>query len=84
MVNVSLLAKWRWRLLTCENAFRKEVLIAKYSNIIRGVVDLGGEIWPRVGDGGFTKFWKDCWVGKCLFVINFHGFSCCQTKKKPR
>jgi len=61
MVNVSLLAKWRWRLFACKNAFWKKVLIAKYKNIISGVADLGGEIWPRSGqDGGrmWCKFKK--------------------------
>lgn len=46
--SASLLVKWRWRLLTCENAVWKWVLMAKYGNIISGVPDIGGEIWPRV------------------------------------
>jgi len=30
-VNLSLLAKWRWRLLNVENALWKEALVEKYS-----------------------------------------------------
>jgi hypothetical protein len=29
-VNLSLLIKWRWRLLQKENAFWKEILVVKY------------------------------------------------------
>jgi len=45
--------------------------MAKNSNIISGVVDLGGEIWPKVRDGGFPRFWKDCWVGEIPLCHQF-------------
>lgn len=38
VVNLSLLAKWRWRLIYDGNALWKEVLIAKYGSAIVGVV----------------------------------------------
>jgi hypothetical protein len=34
-VNRSLLIKWRWRLLQKENAFWKELLVAKYGPDVR-------------------------------------------------
>jgi len=51
MVNVSLLAKWRWRLLNGENMLWKEVLIAKYGNnigeLVHGLGDVMTSISPR-------------------------------------
>jgi len=44
VVNISLLAKWRWRLLNGENALWKEVLIEKYGPNACDVVEEGGGV----------------------------------------
>jgi hypothetical protein len=41
LVNISLLAKWRWKLLSCDRALWKDVIIAKYGSEIVGVGNLG-------------------------------------------
>jgi len=52
VVKVSLLAKWRWRLLDGEKALWKEVLDVKYGpGVARLVEDVEGE-WPR-----YTSLW---------------------------
>jgi len=38
VMNVSLLAKWHWRLLGWEVALRKDVLSEKYGASVRGLV----------------------------------------------
>lgn len=55
VMNVSLLAKWRWRLLDGENALWKDVLEEKYGPC-KGCMLVGGApSWPR-----FTSvWWKD-------------------------
>jgi hypothetical protein len=48
VVNVSLLAKWRWKLLVGENMLWKEVLMEKYGNNIGDFADGGGEVRAAV------------------------------------
>lgn len=55
LVNLSLLAKWRWRVLQNEEGLWKEVLIEKYGDNINEVTTLGGLNWPRY----ISKWWKD-------------------------
>lgn len=54
-VNLSLLAKWRWRLIQGENLLWKEVLCEKYGmHVVKGL-EGDPSVWP-----GFTsKWWKD-------------------------
>jgi hypothetical protein len=39
VVNISLLAKWRWRLMVSSNVLWKEVLMAKYGDNISRMVE---------------------------------------------
>ncbi|GAU34029.1 hypothetical protein TSUD_16170 [Trifolium subterraneum] len=55
LVNLSLLAKWRWRLLLPGSALWKEVLVAKYGNHILNMVDWSGYRVPSLA----SKWWKD-------------------------
>jgi hypothetical protein len=91
VVNISLLTKWRWRLLVDDNMVWKEVLKSKYGGGVIGRTVLGEECQPwfaslwwrdicsigsnldhnwfshgvlkKLGDGRFTSFWCDKWVG---------------------
>jgi hypothetical protein len=59
-VNISLLAKWRWRLLTDDKALWKEVLRGKYGDSVIGRVQLGVESEPWYS----SRWWKDiCSIG---------------------
>jgi len=55
LVNLSLLAKWRWRLIQQDGALWKEVLREKYGNNIGEVVTNGGGNWYR----HTSRWWKD-------------------------
>jgi hypothetical protein len=56
LVNISLLSKWRWRLLNRnEVALWKEVLVAKYGSIILNNVPLSSEAFPCFE----SLWWKD-------------------------
>lgn len=52
VVNVSLLAKWRWRLLNEDHALWKEVLVEKYGNHIGNVVEGGVRFGCRIPQSG--------------------------------
>ncbi|XP_024630578.1 uncharacterized protein [Medicago truncatula] len=52
VMNVCLLAKWRWRLLDEENALWKDVLEEKYGPCKECLLEGGGTSWPR-----FTSVW---------------------------
>jgi hypothetical protein len=74
LVNSSLLAKWRWRLLLPERALWKEVLVAKYGgNILRDVVLSRSRLPSKV-----STWWKDIMSleklvpGKNWLVESFH------------
>jgi hypothetical protein len=59
-VNISLLSKWRWRLLGTENALWKEVIRGKYGDEAIGRVNLGDESKPWFS----SSWWKDiCSIG---------------------
>lgn len=55
LVNVSLLPKWRWRLLDGEKALWKDVLEEKYGPCVDTVLEEGGVVWPRFS----SLWWKD-------------------------
>lgn len=55
LVNLSLLVKWRWRLLQSENALWKEVLEAKYGV---NIINMGIESLRAVPYCA-SKWWKD-------------------------
>jgi len=46
VVYLSLLIKWRWRLIQSDFPIYKEVLVEKYGSCIGSFLDLGGESWP--------------------------------------
>jgi hypothetical protein len=74
-VNLSLLAKWRWRLLSNEHAVWKDVLISKYGSLVVGQPVLGDEVklWFA------SSWWKDiCSIGVNL---NLNWFSSNVVKK---
>ncbi|MCH96738.1 RNA-directed DNA polymerase (Reverse transcriptase), partial [Trifolium medium] len=63
MINISLLAKWRWRLLNNDEAVWKEVIRSKYGDLALGKVVLGEECIPRSA----SLWWKDiCSIGSNL------------------
>jgi hypothetical protein len=55
LVNLSLLAKWRWKLLSNEFAGWKEILMAKYGREINGVRNIGEEDVRRT----VSCWWRD-------------------------
>jgi hypothetical protein len=101
VVNLSLLMKWRWRLLQHdERSLWKEVLVAKYGNHIthnvswynspppyfasrwwKDIVELEecveGRNWlvdsidRKMGNGAYTRFWEDSWVGNARLCDSF-------------
>lgn len=55
LVNISLLAKWKWRLLDDDPALWKEVLEEKYGPLVSLRSRLMGEVWPSYS----SRWWKD-------------------------
>jgi mannosylglycoprotein endo-beta-mannosidase len=56
VVNISLLMKWRWRLLNNDDpALWKDVLVAKYGNQILNNVNMSNEVSPYYT----SNWWKD-------------------------
>lgn len=55
LVNLTILAKLRWRLIQNEGALWKDVLVEKYGNIISEESTLGGSTWPQ----NTSRWWKD-------------------------
>ena len=55
LVNLSLLAKWRWRLIQGEGGLWKEVLIEKYGNQVNKVLVDGDDSWPSI----MSRWWRD-------------------------
>jgi len=47
MVNMSLLANWRWRLLEGENSLWKDLLRDKYGNGVDNIIVDVGDLLPR-------------------------------------
>ncbi|GAU44350.1 hypothetical protein TSUD_129240 [Trifolium subterraneum] len=72
IVNLSLLAKWRWRLLLPGNPLWKQVLVAKYGNHI-----LNRVIWSDIRIPSLaSKWWKDvCSLDKVVESKNWLGES---------
>jgi hypothetical protein len=69
LVNISLLTKWRWRLLYVDQQMWKKVSIAKYGVTPCGKVDLGEDCKPWFS----SLWWKDISsIGK---NINHNWFS---------
>jgi hypothetical protein len=54
-VNISLLTKWRWRLLFDDGSIWKEVLKGKYGAVVIGSVELGEDCVPWFS----SLWWKD-------------------------
>jgi len=54
LMNLSLLAKWRWRLLYGDNALWKEVLEERYGRKVRAKLDGGEDFCPT----NASKWWK--------------------------
>jgi hypothetical protein len=55
LVNISLLAKWRWKLLSCDRTLWKDAIIAKYGSEIVGVGNLGASQIHRDA----SIWWRD-------------------------
>ncbi|PNX87107.1 ribonuclease H, partial [Trifolium pratense] len=63
VVNFSLLAKWRWRLLSEDESMWKKVIKGKYGDASCGKVDLGEDCKPWFS----SIWWKDiCSIGTNL------------------
>jgi hypothetical protein len=68
VVNISLLSKWRWRLLDNTNAVWKDVLKSKYGENVVGRVELGDECKPWYA----SLWWRDiCTIGNNLETFWF-------------
>jgi hypothetical protein len=65
VVNISLLAKWRWRLLFEDHTVWKEVLRSKYDGSVVGKPNLGDESKPWFS----SLWWKDILLGLTLILI---------------
>lgn len=55
LVNLSLMAKWKWRLLQEDFPLWKVVLSEKYGDFITGAPPVDGYRWPRFS----SIWWKD-------------------------
>jgi hypothetical protein len=63
IINISLLAKWRWRLLVNDDALWKEVIKCKYGEVAVGRVIIGEECRPWYA----SLWWRDvCSIGTNL------------------
>jgi hypothetical protein len=63
VVNLSLLAKWRWKLLTNDDEVWKNVMVAKYGEHVLGNV----RVESTVGGISCSTWWKD------LCCLDSHG-----------
>ncbi|MCH85694.1 LINE-1 reverse transcriptase like [Trifolium medium] len=66
ITNISLLAKWRWKLLQPEPEFWKDIVVAKYGEHVVGTSNLGEDHISRVGSA-----W---WRSVCLLDNDSHWF----------
>jgi len=66
LVNLSLLAKWKWRLLQEEQPLWKRVLVEKYGDHVSGLAPCAGARWPR-----FTSLW---WRNLVNLEVGFGDF----------
>ncbi|GAU38148.1 hypothetical protein TSUD_395930 [Trifolium subterraneum] len=76
LVNISLLAKWRWKLLTTECEVWKEVVGARYGRDVIGKVNLGDIDVTRTG----SCWWRDL----CLLDSDVRWFSSAVGKRVGR
>jgi hypothetical protein len=61
LVNISLLSKWKWKLLSCENELWKEIVVARYGKDVMGKRVLGEVDVTRWG----SSWWRDlCLIDK--------------------
>jgi hypothetical protein len=73
LMNSSLLAKWRWKLLNEDNELWKRVILAKYGDNVLGSVSLVAEDYRTVG----SVWWRDI----CRVDSGLGWFSQAATKK---
>lgn len=66
LVNLSLLVKWKWRLLNEEQPLWKKVLVDKYGDHVRGLASSEVVRWPR-----FTSLW---WRNLMTLEVGEGGF----------
>ncbi|MCH79323.1 LINE-1 reverse transcriptase like [Trifolium medium] len=66
LTNLSLLAKWRWKLLLPEGGLWKEIVVAKYGNSVVGRNNLGEDHISRFG----SSWWRNI----CLLENNLRWF----------
>jgi hypothetical protein len=71
VVNISLLSKWRWRLLENNQAVWKDVIMSKYGGNALGRVDLGVESKPWYA----SLWWKDVYSIGVNYGINWFSNS---------
>jgi hypothetical protein len=76
LMNKSLLAKWRWKLLMCEDELWKNVLVAKYGNNVIGNTCLNEEN----ARAGASVWWRDI----CKVDSGIGWFSHAASKKIGR
>jgi hypothetical protein len=75
VVNISLLSKWRWKLLDNNHAVWKEVITSKYGEKVLSRVELGVDCIPWFA----SLWWKDvCSIGSNRGI---NWFSQCVTRK---
>lgn len=67
LFNLSLLAKWRWRLLGEDDQVWKWVLREKYGDRVCGVMDGSSESWPSYA----SLWWKDLMALEVFGGINW-------------
>jgi hypothetical protein len=69
VVNISLLSKWRWRLLSEDNSMWQKVIKRKYGELACGTVVIGEECKPWFS----SNWWRDiCSIGRNLDSDWFH------------
>jgi hypothetical protein len=69
VVNISLLSKWRWRLLDNTNVVWKDVIKSKYGGNVVGRVELGDDCKPWYA----SLWWRDiCTIG---YNLETHWFA---------
>lgn len=55
VMNISLLSKWRWRLIDGEKALWKSVLVKKYGGAVESLMEGNNMVWPT----HVSLWWKD-------------------------
>ncbi|GAU17784.1 hypothetical protein TSUD_171730 [Trifolium subterraneum] len=88
VVNLALLGKWRWRLISREQGIWRDIISARYGLLYPSPhfggrpsgssVEVGSDwfskgVLKRVGDEGSSSFWFDPWVGDIPLKIQFQS-----------